>query len=204
MTREMPRDQRHRTRRPENGLTKAAEVILAKRNGRGGVVIAHGFGEVGLRMGADPRDEQQAPEHDECPNLPLVLDRQCLDPPIAADPAVEKLRNLRLMLEERDRRRAVIEKPGEAAIVEVDDLGHLPVDEKVGEAHVAMDEPEAMRLLTEFLEPGADQVDRPGEERHPLGRHAHAIAPGTPMRFVADACIEIPTVALEPWRALPG
>src|SRR5262245_47511366 len=63
MTREMPRDQRHGTRMLElDALTKAAEIILAKRDGRGGVVIAHGFGEIGLRMGADPRDEQQAPE----------------------------------------------------------------------------------------------------------------------------------------------
>ena len=99
------------------------EIVLAQRNGRSRVVRSHGPGQIGFRMRADPGDEQNAAQHHEGPDLALVFRRQFLDAAVTPDPGGQKPWNLGPMLEERDRRGTVIEVPGEAAIVEIDDLG---------------------------------------------------------------------------------
>ena len=108
------------------------------------------------------------------------------------------------MLEEGDRRRRVVEVPGEAAIVEVDDLHRVAVDQKIGEAHVAMDQAEALRRLAEFFEPPPDQRDRAPEERGLRRVDPHAVGPAPPMRPLAEARVEIPGEALEVRRPLPA
>ena len=64
---------------------------------------------------------------------------------VALEPGSDQLRHLRLVLEERDGGRGIIHVPGEAAIVEIDDLHRVAVDEQVGQAHIAVDEAEAIR-----------------------------------------------------------
>src|SRR6187549_3262386 len=155
-------------------------------------------------MRADPGDEQDAAQHHERPDLALVFRRQFVDAAVTPDPGCQEPGNLGPMLEERDRRGAVVEIPGEAAIVEIDDLGHRAIDEEIGEPHVAMDEPESVLALAESRQPLADQLDGPPDEVDPLGRHAHAVAPPPPMRPLADAGREVPAVALEAGRSAPA
>jgi len=88
-----------------------------------------------------------------------------------------------LVLEEGDGGRGVVEVPGEAAIVEVDDLHRVAVDQEIGEAHVAVDQPEAVGSLAERLQPPADQRHGAGEG----GRRQGSILHGRSRSELTDA-----------------
>src|SRR5438445_13677368 len=97
------------------------------------------------------------------------------------------------MLVERDGRRGVVHIPAEAAIVEVDDLHCLTVDQKVGEPQVAMNEAETVMALAEGDEPAADQVSCTAKEFRFGGVDTHAVTPASPMgSLFAEARLEIP------------
>src|SRR5207248_6542103 len=96
---------------------------------------------------------------------------------IAADPGGNELGHIAAMLDEGERGRAIIEVPAEAAVVEIDDLGHFALDHQIGKPHIAVDEAEALGSLAEGLKPEADEIDNPLKQQDLLVVQAHAGAP---------------------------
>src|SRR5262245_14116782 len=143
-------------------------------------------------MRADPSDEQQTAQHHEGVDFGLVFGRERADAAIASHPRLDERRHFGTFLEERYRCRAVIEEPGEAAIVEVDDLDDAAVHEQIGEAHVAMDEIEALGRLAEPVKAPLDEPDSLAHRFETLSRHAHSVLPTAPMRPRAETRLEVP------------
>ncbi len=125
-------------------------------------------------------------------------------PPVTRFPALDQRRHLWLMLVEGHGRCRVIHVPAEAAVVEIDDLHGLAVDQQIGQPQIAMDEAEALRPLAVCCKPLADEVHRAAEKLFLLGIDAHAVTPAAPMRIaVAEARLEIPGQPREPGRPFP-
>src|SRR5262245_52152467 len=116
----------------------------------------------------------------------LVLCRQRRHGTVALYPGIDELRHVGAVLDEGERRRPVIEVPAEATIIEIDDLGLVPIDQEIGEPHVAMDEAIALRALAEGVEPLLDEIDRALEEFRLFGIEPHAVAPRAPMLYLAE------------------
>ena len=108
-----------------------------------------------------------------------------------------------LCFEEGDGSGAVVQEVAEAAIVEVDHLRRVAVDQQVGQAHVAVHEVETIRRFAEALQPFPDALDGPREEILDLGGEAHAVAPGSPVRPGSQGGLEVPGEARESGRLLP-
>src|SRR5262245_33161762 len=89
-------------------LAEPRQIALAQ--GKRGLRVRdpHRLRELGLRMRADPGDEQQAAQHHEGLDLGFVLGRERADAPVAPHPRLDERRHLRAFLEKRHRRRAVI------------------------------------------------------------------------------------------------
>src|ERR1700691_5353350 len=68
-------------------------------------------GDVGALVRADPREQEQPPEHDERPDLGLVLSGQPANPAVPGQPAVYQPRHLGRMLEEAHRGPEVVQIP---------------------------------------------------------------------------------------------
>ena len=96
-------------------------------------------------MRADPRDQQQPPEHDERPDLGPVLGGEPAGPAVALEPAVHQRRHLGLVLEEAHRGAQVVQVPAEPGVVEVDDADRAVVDEQVGQPGVGVHQAVALR-----------------------------------------------------------
>src|SRR4029079_17929748 len=111
--------------------------------------------------------------------------------------------HVRTVFDEGKRGRAVIEIPAEAAIVEIDDLCLIAVDQQIGETHVAMNEAVALGPLAEGHKPLLDEIDGALKEPGLSGIESHAVAPRTPMLHRAEGAVEIPGQALEAPRPLP-
>ena len=105
----------------------------------------HGLSEFRLGMRADPSDEEKSAQHHKGLDFGLFLGGECADPPIAPNPRVQQHRHVGTIFEERYRRCAVIEEPGKAAIVEIDDFDRAAVHEQICETHVAVNEIEIGR-----------------------------------------------------------
>ena len=165
---------------------------------------AHRLREIGLGVRADPSYEHQTAKHHESRNFQFLLVRQRETAAISAHPGADQLRDLGFVLKERDGGRTVVKAPAEAAVVEIDYFHGRAVDQKVGEPHVTMDEAEAVRPFAEALEAAVNCFDGVSEQSLLVRRHADTVAPGAPMRPVAETGFKIPGVTLEPSRPAPG
>src|SRR5262245_9293677 len=189
---------------PPARLAETRQIARAQRESALRVCDPHRLSELGLRMRADPSDEQQAAQHHEGVDFGLLFGRERASAAIAPHPRLDERRHFGTFLEERHRCRAVIEEPGEAAIVEVDDFDRAAVHEQIGKAHVAVDEVEAVARLAEPDKAALDEPDSLVHRFETLSCHAHSVPPTAPMRPRAETRLEVPSVAFEPGRALPG
>ena len=78
-----------------------------------------------------------------------------------------------------------------------------PSISRLARPHVAVDEIEAFRRLSESFQPLPDALDGPREELLDPRSEPHAVAPGSPVRPAAQRGLEIPGEALEARRPLP-
>ena len=87
--------------------------------------------------------------------------------PVATHPRVGQLGDPRVVLEEADRRAEVVEEPAPAAVVEVDDVGLVTVDEQVRQPQVGVDQPVAVRPGAEVARAASRNVSssRPSTSR---------------------------------------
>jgi hypothetical protein len=67
-----------------------------------------------------------------------------------------------------------------------------------------VDEVEAVGRLAEPLKAALDEPDSLAHRFETLFRHAHSVPPTAPMRPRAETGFEVPSVAFEPRRRLPG
>ena len=151
-------------------FAETRQIALAQGKSPLRICDTHGLSELRLRMRADPSDEQKTAQHHEGIDFGLFLGGECADPAIAPHPRFEKFRDFGIVLEKRHRRCAVIEEPGKAAIVEVDDLDRAAVHEQIGETHVAVDEIEPVGRLAEPAKTPFDEPDRLADRFEGLAR----------------------------------
>src|SRR5262245_8130297 len=189
---------------PQASLAETRQIALAQGECTLRVCDPHRLSELGLRMRADPSNEQKAAQHHEGVDFGLVLGRERADAPITPHPRLDERRHFGTVLEERHRCCAVVKEPGEAAIVEVDDFDGVAVHEQIGKSHVAVDEIEPVGRLAEPVKAPLDEPDSLTHRFETLSRHAHPVPPTAPMRPRAETRFEVPSVAFEPGRTLPG
>src|SRR5215813_12077468 len=95
-------------------------------------------------------------------------------------PGVAQLRHPRIMLDEADRGRQVEHEPAETAVVKVDHLDVIAVDEQVGEPDIGVDQAEPVRAATIAAEPPPHERRGPGESVQFPGAYADAVLPSAP------------------------
>ena len=98
-------------------------------------------------MAGHPGHDEDAARHDEDGEHGFVVGREGGDLRVAFEPAGLEGGDDRGVFVQGDGGCEVVEVPGEAAIVEVDDVHPGAVDEEVGQAHVGVDEAEAVWRL---------------------------------------------------------
>ena len=84
------------------------------------------------------------------------------------------------MLGKADRGREVVEKPGKAAIVEIDHRQAVAIDEEIGKAHIGVNEAEAILALAIGGEPLAQDPGGRLQERQVFGRKPETRPPVAP------------------------
>jgi hypothetical protein len=161
-------------------------------------------GDVDALMRADPGEQQQPPEHDERPDLGLVLGRQRADPAVARQPAVHQRRHLGRVLEEAHRGPQVVQVPAEPAVVEVDHADRSVVHEQVGQPSVGVHQAVALRALAERPQPRAQRVVEAGQHVAFGRADAHAVLPAAPPGLVAERRRVVPVEPGEPLRPGPA
>ena len=154
-------------------------------------------------MRCDPCGQLHAAQHHEHRQRRLVFLRQGCDLAITLHPRRHQVAEIRLRLEEADRRGEVISEPAEPAIVEVDDPEAIAVDEEVGGTHIAVDEAEAVGTGAIGARSLFEPLRRPLQDGASFFRQGEALAPIAPIIVLPDDGVEIPHLADEAGRPMP-
>ncbi len=123
---------------------------------------------------------------------------------IAEDPVIHPLRRTRMVLDETDRGRQIVQIPAHAAVVEVDHPGFTFVQQQIGQTQIGVDQAVAIALFTKFRQrlPGA--IHRRCDNAV-IGRiEMRRILPAPPVAVLADHGVMIPDNTLKTFRFLPA
>ena len=109
------------------------------------------------------------------------------------------------MLDEGERRRAVIEIPGEAAVVEIDDLGLCRRRSSDWQAACRNERGRNAAVLCR-KSPAASPIRSTTREKSAVFSWSSPmpVSPRAPMRFRPEGAFEIPGKSLEIWRRTPA
>src|SRR5690606_38892625 len=102
---------------------------------------------------------------------------------------------LRMVFHEAYAGGEIVEEPAQPAVVEVDKRCGGSVDQKVGEAHVCMDQAIAVRSLAKGGQPAADQCLGLFKDFADFRSDVGRITPIAPIRFRAKDSVGIPDEA---------
>src|SRR5450755_2282719 len=103
---------------------------------------------LGVRVRCDPGHQQHSPQHDEDRQHRLVCFRYRGNLAIPFKPGILQLGYDRIMLHEAHGRGEIVEEPGKAAVVEINDAEPCSIDQQICEAQIGMNQAEPVAWLT--------------------------------------------------------
>ena len=155
------------------------------------------------RMTAYPCEQRQPSEQDEGIQFHCLRFRKRPNSAVAIYPRLLQGRNLRVVFNERNARRKIVEMPAEAAIVEIDQGGLISAGEQVRQSHIRMDQPVARGGLAECAETPFNLVLRPCHKFRRACGYVRRILPSSPFRISTENGVAIPRRPREMRRPLP-
>ena len=177
---------------------------LGHFDGLGGVGGAAFAGHGGFRVAGHPGHDEDSSGHDEGGEDGFVFGGEGADGAVAVEPGGLEGGDDGVVFEEGDGGCEVVEEPGKAAVIEVDDVHGLVVDEEVGQAHVGVDEAEAVWGVAVGLGAALDFGHRAGDGFVAFLGEADSGLPGPPEFHGAEHGVEVPELAGEGLGAGPG
>ena len=190
---------------PDAGAVKPSSGCSPPQfRGRRDPGAAQAAGQIGLAVRAHPGQQLQATLHQERRKLiPLSLG-QAAGPAVALGPGIHQPVPVGAVLDEAERRSHIMQKPAQAAIIEIDNMGALAIHQQIGAAQVGMDQAEALRPRAEGIEPLTQQSLGEAQGLALCRRQARRAFPLSPMRGRAHRAGVVPDHALEMAGTPPG
>jgi hypothetical protein len=99
---------------------------------------------LGFRVRCNPGRKQHTPQHHKDRKYRLILFRHRHHGLISLKPCVLQIGYDRFVLHEAHGRGEIVEKPGETAVIEIDDAEPFSVDEKICKPQIGMNKAESM------------------------------------------------------------